>query len=286
MESGVTAVLERASSTPRIAVALGGGGARGLAHVLVLEALDELGIRPAAIAGTSIGAIFGWAYASGLPAKTIRNDFIGKLKDRRKIIARLFEARVGRFTRLVAGGGNPMLIDAEVLLPLLMPEGLTMRFEDLEIPLSVVATDFHARCEAVFRTGPIQPAVAGSAAIPGLIRPVVHEGRVLIDGGAVNPLPFDLLFDHGDVVVAADVIGGLPVPTKPVPDPWEAMFGSLQILQSVIAQSKIARRPPDITIRPPVGIYRVLDFFKAPAILKAGEPCKDELKRALEKVLA
>jgi NTE family protein len=270
----------------RIGLALGGGGARGLAHILILECFDELGIRPAVMAGTSIGAVIGWAYASGVPAKDIRKDALLKLKDRRKIIARLFEARVGRFTRLVSGGGNPMLIDGEALLPLFMPDGVALHFENLTIPFSVVATDFHGRCEAVFRSGPLQPAVAGSAAIPGLVRPVLHEGRVLIDGGAINPLPFDVIEGECDIVVAVDVIGGLPVPTKPVPDPWEAMFGSLQILQSTIAQSKIARRPPDVLIRPKVGGYRVLDFVKAQAILKAGEPCKDDLKKALEKVLA
>jgi NTE family protein len=269
----------------RIGLALGGGGARGLAHILILECFDELGIRPAVMAGTSIGAVIGWAYASGVPAKDIRKDALLKLKDRRKIIARLFEARVGRFTRLVSGGGNPMLIDGEALLPLFMPDGVALHFENLTIPFSVVATDFHGRCEAVFRSGPLQPAVAGSAAIPGLVRPVLHEGRVLIDGGAINPLPFDVIEGECDIVVAVDVIGGLPVPTKPVPDPWEAMFGSLQILQSTIAQSKIARRPPDVLIRPKVGGYRVLDFVKAQGILKAGEPCKDDLKKALEKVL-
>lgn len=269
----------------RIGLALGGGGARGLSHILILECLDDLGIRPACMAGTSIGAVIGWAYASGIPAKDIRKHIIALLKDRRRIIGRLLEARVGRFRRLVTGGGNPMLIDAEVFLPLVMPGGATMRFENLVIPLRVVATDFHGRAEAVFRDGPVQPAVAGSAAIPGLIRPVVHEGRVLIDGGAVNPLPFDVIEPECDVVIAVDVIGGLTVPTKPVPDPWETMFGSLQILQGAIAQSKIARRPPDILIRPPVGGYRVLDFFKCPAILKAGEACKDELKRALDNIL-
>lgn len=275
----------RAASQPRIGLTLGGGGARGLAHAVVLECFDDLGIRPSCLAGTSIGAVIGWAYASGLSGKDIRRDIQGRLKDRRKVVARLFEARVGRFTRLVSGGGNPMLVDGEVLLPLFMPEGMSMHFEDLAIPFAVVATDFHSRSEAVFRSGPVQPAVAGSAAIPGLIRPVVHEGRVLIDGGAVNPLPFDVIEEECDVVVAVDVIGGLPVPTKPVPDPWEAMFGSLQILQSAIAQSKIARRQPDVLIRPAVGMYRVLDFFKAPAIFKHAEPCKDELKRALEKAM-
>ncbi len=273
-------------SGPRIGLALGGGGARGLSHILILECLDDLGVRPSCIAGTSIGAVVGWAYASGLRGADLRKYTLGRLKDRRKIVGRLFEARVGRFTRLMSGGGNPMLIDAEVLLPLLMPEGVAMHFETLEIPFSVVATDFHGRAQAVFRSGPVQPAVAGSAAIPGLIRPVLHEGRVLIDGGAINPLPFDVIEQECDVVVAVDVIGGLTVPTKPVPDPWETMFGSLQILQSTIAQSKIARRPPDILIRPPVGGYRVLDFFKASAIFKAGEGCKDELKRALDKELS
>jgi NTE family protein len=280
--------VDFATSIPagnRIGLALGGGGARGIAHIAVLEAFDELGVKPAVIAGTSIGAILGWAYASGLPARALRQELLGRLRDKRGVVARIFEARVGRFVHLVSGRGNPMSVDAEVLLRLLMPPNLVPTFEELPIPLAVVATDFHARCEMVFRSGPILPAVAGSAAVPGLVRPVVHGGRVLIDGGAINPLPFDQVEDNSDVIIAVDVTRGATDADKPVPDSWETMFASLQILQGTIVQAKVARRAPDALIRPDVNQFRVLDFFKAGAILRAAEPTKEEVKRMLEKLL-
>lgn len=270
----------------RIGVALGGGGARGLAHIVILEAFDELGIKPAMIAGTSIGAIAGWCYASGMPAREIHAEIAGRLRDRRAMISRIFEARVGRFVHLVSGRGNPMLVDLEVLLPRILPAGIAQNFEDLNIPLLVPATDFHARTQVVHRTGAILPAVAGSAAVPGLVRPVLHDSRVLVDGGAINPLPFDLLEDFTETVIAVDITGGVAGPAKALPDSWEAMFASIQILQGVIVQSKLARRAPDALIRPDVGGFKVLEFFKAPAIMRAAEPAKDELKRALERMFA
>jgi len=280
--------VDFATSIPagnRVGLALGGGGARGLAHIAVLEAFDELGIKPSVIAGTSIGAILGWAYASGLPARALRHELLGRLRDKRGVVARIFEARVGRFVHLVSGRGNPMSVDAEVLLRLLLPPDLVPNFEDLAIPLAVVATDFHSRCEVVYRSGPILPAVAGSSAIPGLVRPVVHDGRVLVDGGAVNPLPFDQVEDNSDIIIAVDATRGANGAAKPVPDSWEAMFGALQILQGAVVQTKVARRAPDALIRPDVNDFRVLDFFKAGAILRAAEPTKEEVKRMLEKLL-
>lgn len=280
--------VDFATSIPagnRVGLALGGGGARGLAHIAVLEAFDELGIKPSVIAGTSIGAILGWAYASGLPARALRHELLGRLRDKRGVVARIFEARVGRFVHLVSGRGNPMSVDAEVLLRLLLPPDLVPNFEDLQIPLAVVATDFHSRCEVVYRAGPILPAVAGSSAIPGLVRPVVHDGRVLVDGGAVNPLPFDQVEDNSDIIIAVDATRGANGAAKPVPDSWEAMFGALQILQGAVVQTKVARRAPDALIRPDVNDFRVLDFFKAGAILRAAEPTKEEVKRMLEKLL-
>jgi len=269
------------SSTPSVAVALGGGGARGISHIAVLEALDELGVKPVALAGTSIGAIIGAAYASGIEARDLRAYTLVVMRNRSQVMAKLLRARVGRFTDIVLRGfTNPMLLDAEIFLDMFWPETMPDRFDDLAIPLQVVTTDFHNRCEAIFSTGPLAPAVAGSMAIPGLIRPIEMDGRVLMDGGAVNPLPYDLLFDVADIVIGVDVTFG-GARERRTPPPFNAMFGAAQIMQGAITAQKLKVRAPDILVRPRVEQFRVLDFFRAAQILRASEPAKDYVKREL-----
>ena len=274
------------SEGPRVAVALGSGGARGLAHILVLEALDEMGVRPHAIAGASIGALVGAVYASGVPARDIRALATALLRDRGEVMRQLLAARVGRIADLFGGLGNPVLIDAERFLDGLLPDTVPETFAGLRIPLKVVATDYWGRGESVFDHGPIRPVVAASIAIPGLFRPVAHGNRVLVDGGAVNPLPFDLLRNEAGIVLAVDVTGGPNGETRGVPGPFDAMFSTLQIMASSIVGEKLKAGAPDILIRPNVDAFRVLDFFRATAILKASEPVKDEVKRRLEAALA
>ncbi len=267
---------------PMIAIALGGGGARGIAHVLALEALDELGIRPAAIAGTSMGAVIGAAYAAGLEARGIRGHVLRVLRNRSDVMGKLLKARVGRFADLVLRGrGNPVLLDPEIFLDLFWPAGVPEKFEALAIKTFVVATNYSDRNELVFRSGPLKPAVAGSMAIPGLFRPVENGSSVLIDGGAVNPLPYDLLFDSADIVIAIDVTFGGRSRARRIPSPLESMFGAAQIMQGAITAQKIRRRPPDVLIRPKVEQFGLLDFFRAGQILRGAETCKDELKSAL-----
>lgn len=275
-----------AAREPSLAVALGSGGARGLSHILVLEALDELGIRPVAIAGASIGALVGAAYASGVPAHELRLMVSGLLKDRGEVMRRLLAARVGRIADLFGGLGNPVLLDAERFVEGFLPASVPENFEDLPIPLHVVATSYWARREQVFSSGAIRPAVGASLAIPGLIRPVVHRGHTLVDGGAVNPLPFDLLRSRADKVLAVDITGGHGGETRGVPQPFDAMFATLQIMAGSIVAEKLKSGAPDILIRPDVDDFRVLDFFRHGAIFKAAEPVKDEVKRRVEAVLA
>lgn len=270
---------------PRIAVALGSGGARGLSHILVLEALDELGVKPVALAGASIGALFASVYASGMPAKDLRQLVGHTLRNRGEVMRRLLAARVGRISHLFAGLGNPVLIDAEQMIAGFLPDIVPENFEELGIPLQVVATDYWGRCERMFEQGHIRPAVAASLAIPGLMRPVQHGGHTLVDGGAVNPLPFDLLRTKADLVIAVDITGGHGAEMRGVPAPFEAMFATLQIMASSIVGEKLKAGAPDVLIRPNVHDFRVLDFFRAPAIFKASEPIKDEVKRRLEAVL-
>ena len=283
MDAGATPIFARGGvAEPIVAIALGSGGARGFAHIAVLEALDDLGVTPAAIAGTSIGAMIGAAYAAGMSGRDIRAYVLGALRNRGEVMRKLLRARVGRFSDLVLHGrGNPVLLDSEVCLDLFWPEAVPDFFEELAKPLLVVATDFYDRRELVISSGALGPAVAGSMAIPGLIQPVAYDGRYLIDGGAVNPLPYDLLFDRADIVVAVDVTFGGRRRESRRPAPFQSMFGAAQIMQGAITAEKLKMRSPDILVRPGVEQFGVLDFLRASQILRAAESAKDELKRRL-----
>ena len=262
------------------ALALGGGGAGALAQVAVIEALDEMDVRPVAIAGSSFGALIGAAYAAGMSGKAIRRHVIKLAHDRGGIFTRLAAARWRRWPWLTAPLGNPVLIDAGKFCGAFLPPDVPDEFAALKIPLNVIATDLHGRCQIVFASGALKSTVAASMAIPGLIQPVELDGRILVDGAAVNPLPFDILRGRADVVLAVDCSGG-PDETAGVPNPWEALFTTLTIMGQAIVAEKLKSGGPDLVIRPNVGIFRLLDFFQASAILRAAEPTKAEVKRML-----
>src|SRR5580704_8006780 len=136
------------------ALALGGGGARGLAHIPVLEALDEMGVRPAAIAGTSIGALIGAAYAAGMSGKDIRHYVLSIAHNPSATRQRLLAARTGKLSDLLSGAfSQAVQMDAEKFCAQFLPEGLPADFAELKIPLTVIATDLHRRQEKVFTSG-------------------------------------------------------------------------------------------------------------------------------------
>src|SRR5262245_49465734 len=193
---------------PSIALALGGGGARGLAHILMLEVFAELGLKPKIIAGTSIGALFGAAYASGLPAALIRAHAEQILSQRLDIARLLFAARaepIMKFFNVLPV--RFALLQPEQLLESVLPSRVARDFAHLQIPLRVVATDFYAQEQVILSEGPVRAAVAASMALPAIFAPVVREGRLLMDGGLVNPLPFDIIRAQADITVAIDVSG-------------------------------------------------------------------------------
>ena len=145
MSSGVQAP-NLPAKLPSVALALGGGGARGLAHILMLEVFDELGIRPKLIAGTSIGAMFGAAYASGYRAADIRGITKDALRQRFDLLRQLFMARSDPVQKILGLGlRRSALLKPEVLLDLIIPPGVAKTFDGLEIPLRVVASDFFAQ---------------------------------------------------------------------------------------------------------------------------------------------
>jgi NTE family protein len=269
------------------ALALGGGGARGLAHIAVVEALDEMGVKPVAIAGTSIGALVGAAYAAGMRGKDMRHHILEIAHRPAQTRRRLLAARAGRFTDLLFGDfGQATQIDAEKLCAQFLPQAIPEDFADLKIPLTVVATDLHRREETSLSEGALRPAIAASIAIPGLFRPVLRDGRILIDGGATNPLPFDHLLGRADAVIAVDIFGIPMTERTDVPSAWESLFTALSIMGATIVAAKHRHAAPDLTIRPNVTAFRTLDFHQASAILRAAETVKAEVQEKLGGLLS
>ena len=273
-------------SQPRIGLVLGGGGARGIAHVPVIEALDELGLRPSAIAGTSIGAVYGAGRASGLTGADLRAVTLDCFGNRATALARLWSLRPKKFADLLSSGLGLGQIDPEKILATFAGEAIRPTFEDLSIPLTVVATDYYGGGAACLMSGDLPRAVAASMAIPAVFRPVVIDGRVLVDGGVVDPVPVGALPVEVDLVVAVD-IASYPEPAggKALPGALEVMFGSSQLMQQQIAATRFARNPPDVLIRPPVNHVRALDFLEARSILAAAEPSKEEAKRRIGRLI-
>lgn len=271
----------------RLALALGGGGARGLAHIPVLEALDELGVEVSFIAGTSIGGIVGAAYASGIPGAAIRDHTLFILGNRVQTLKHLMRNGATGLRGMVNFSPfNAFVLDGEKLLALVMPAGTAALFEETRIPLALVATDFYARAPVVLDAGPLAPAVAASMALPTLLAPQLRDGRLLLDGGLVNPVPVDLIQGRGDVTLAVDVTGGPPPRTDRPPPAAELLFSAIQMMQGVMIAGALAAHPVDIVVAPKLTGFRVLDFFKARLILAASDHLKDETKRAVEKALS
>lgn len=267
---------------PRFGIAFGGGGARGLAHIHVIEALDELGVRPVAIAGSSIGAIMGAGMAAGMKGREIHDYARFILGTRAQLATRMWRARPGTFAEAMEGGLRVSQFNIERILKAFLPEAIPQTFAELKIPLKVTATDFFGHKLAVFSEGELHSALAASAAIPAVFRPVTRDGRILIDGGIYNPVPFDLIDRDADIVIAIDVVGAPTDAERKRPTSVDLMFGATQLMMQSIIANKLQQCRPDILIRPPVSRFRVLDFLKVDAVMAETVAVKDEVKRAVE----
>lgn len=267
-----------------LGLALGGGGARGLAHIAALEALDDLGVRPSRIAGTSMGAVIGALYAAGLSASEIRESISSvaaaeSLRD-------MLPGRGPRLLDLVrlerAKGG---VLSGRHFLDRLVESVTATSFEELEIPLQVVAADFWTREEVVIERGALRPAVQASMALPVVFRPVLLDGRVLSDGGAVNPVPFDLLQSSCDPVVAINVVGQRSRARGEIPSMSQAVFNTFQTMQMSIVRQKLVHRPPTIYLEPDLVDIRMLEFYRVDEILEQAQPLRVRLRNQLRHVL-
>lgn len=271
--------------SPTFGVAFGGGGARGLAHIHVIETLDELGIRPVVIAGSSIGAIMGAGMASGMTGREIGDYARSILGTRAQVASLMWKARPGSLAEMMRGGLRVGQFNVERILKAFLPPAVPKSFDALRIPLKVTATDYFGHKLAVFEDGDLNSALAASAAIPAVFRPVVRDGRMLIDGGIYNPVPFDLIEADADITIAVDVVGAPSAAESRRPTSVDLMFGATQLMMQSIIANKLTQCQPDILIRPPVSRFRVLDFLKMSAVMAETASVKDELKRRIEAVL-
>lgn len=273
------------SSDPTFAIAFGGGGARGYAHIHIIEVLDELGIKPVAISGASIGSIMGAAMASGMKGREIREYALDLASNRTEVLTRYIKASPPKISNIFSRENTIGQLDALEILKEFLPEQIKPNFEALDIPMSISTTDYYAYKELEFSTGDLFLAMAASASIPVVFKPVKYEGRFLVDGGIFNPVPFEHLKGKADIVIGIDVVGTPAGNSNVAPRAMDSAYGASQLMMQSILSYKLTLDPPDIFLRPDISGYRVQDFFKAEKILAQSEGVRDELKRSIDRVL-
>ena len=280
-------------SQPRIGLALGSGSARGWSHIGVIRVLEDAGISPDIVCGTSIGALVGAAYADDQlqPLETWVRDLT-------------WQGVVGLLDFTVGGG----LIHGEKLFSFLRAHLSDKTIPSLSKAYGAVATELATGREVWLREGAVFDAVRASAALPGLFTPMPREGRLLVDGALVNPVPVSLCRAMGaDVVIAvdlnADLIGrhaepdeaavaaepgalapvlsrlplrlgglrGAPEGAVDMPSIFDVLSLSLNIMQVRITRSRLAGEPADIMIRPRLADFALMDYHRAAIAIEEGE---------------
>ncbi len=271
----------------KIGIALGGGGAKGFAHIPVLEVFDELGIKPACITGTSIGSIIGALYASGLSAKDIADLII--VPQSTSFTDFFQNKELGAMIKMIdpdLGWNSQGLLRGERFLEFLY-DGLAVKtFEELAIPFKCVATDFWRYTPVIFDSGDLSIAVRSSMAIPYIFAPVAMDGKILVDGGLTNNVPLNLLDEDCDIRIAINIRGERSAPKDKTPNMFEAIFHTYEVMQESTTNAYLASNPVDIYLRPPIVDIQVMDFHRAEDIYTQGLKAKDSFKKQLEELLS
>lgn len=258
----------------RIGLALGSGAARGWAHVGVIRGLEEADLRPAAVCGSSSGALVGALYAAG---QLDRLEEFGHQLDWRQIAS--------YFDISLRGG----IIRARKLVDALTADLAYERLEDLPLPFATVATDLETGREIWLQRGSLVDSLRAAIALPALVTPVRLDGRWLVDGGLVNPVPVSLCRAMGvDSVIAVDLNTRLlsrwqqaeaPQPREDPPSLYEVAVNAINVMQVRITRSRMAGDPPDLLVTPQLDDFALLDFARAAEAIEEG-------RRAVAQALA
>ena len=294
---------------PTLGIALGGGSALGWAHIGVLHALAEEGIAPNYVAGCSMGAMVGAAFAAG------RLD---------QVESWALSLNWKRIVELLDVGLPGGLIKGDRLLDFFHGQFVACQFSELPLPFAAVATDLASGEEVWLREGKVSDAVRASCTVPGLFLPVLREGRYLIDGGVVNPVPVSLCRAMGaDVIIAvhlgSDLVGRFArndqgtqtmLPNRnqlinmllprhadafitpedgnvpPQPSMLDAMLGAIDIMQENIARRRLKDEPPDVLLTPRLGQMGSLEYHHAAPAIAEGRQAVARMLPAIRNALA
>lgn len=237
-------------SAPRVGVALAGGFARGIAHIGVLQALQEEGIPIHCVAGTSVGALIGVGFCAGVP-----------LAEMQALGAVTCFSDFGRWVPSWLGLATNQRM--EKYLTRLTP---IKTFEELKTPLAISATDINAGVTVYYSSGPIAPALRASCAYPGLFVPIQYEGRTLVDGFLTSPVPVE-----GAMLLGADVVIAVYLETTGVDNPRTAVDVIGRSFNIIQRHADITwRQQADVIIEPDVQKIGWEDFAKTPEMVAAG----------------
>ncbi|MCU1772500.1 patatin-like phospholipase family protein [Pseudomonas sp. 13B_3.2_Bac1] len=275
---------------PKVGLVLSGGAARGLAHIGVLKALEEQGIKIDAIAGTSMGAVVGGLYASGykideLEKLALNIDWQQALSDappredvpfRRKQDDRDFLVKQKLSFRDDGSLGLPLGVIQGQNLALLLESLLahtsdTRDFDKLPIPFRAVATDIASGEKVVFRKGHLPQVIRASMSIPAVFAPVELDGRLLVDGGMTDNIPLDVARQMGvDVAIVVDI--GTPLRNrKQLTTVVDVLNQSITLMTRRNSEEQLAAlKPTDVLIQPALAAFGVTDFGKAQEMIDAG----------------
>ncbi|MFJ5239280.1 patatin-like phospholipase family protein [Pseudomonas neuropathica] len=278
------------ASRPKVGLVLSGGAARGLAHIGVLKALEEQGIKIDAIAGTSMGAVVGGLYASGykideLEKLALNIDWQAALSDappredvpfRRKQDDRDFLVKQKLSFRDDGSLGLPLGVIQGQNLALLLESLLahtsdTRDFDKLPIPFRAVATDIANGEKVVFRKGHLPQVIRASMSIPAVFAPVELDGRLLVDGGMTDNIPLDVAREMGvDVAIVVDI--GTPLRNrKQLTTVVDVLNQSITLMTRSNSEEQLAAlKSSDVLIQPALAAYGVTDFGKAQDMIDAG----------------
>ena len=287
-----------------VSLVLGSGGARGYAHIGAIEEIERRGYEIVAISGSSIGALIGGMYAAG------------KLPDYRDWVKSLTWIKVVRLLDFTLSKGA--IRGDKVFVQLAEILG-NPQIQDLPIDYTAVVADLARQKEIWYQKGPLLDAIRASVAVPGLFTPVIRDGRVLVDGGVLNPLPIiPAVASQADLIIAVDLNTGdvnhshLKLPSNKylkrsgMSDEWhmpdvdrpdedidkkieneiggrmDILLNSVEVMQASLTEYKIAGYPPDLVVRIPKDLCSFYDFHRAAETIEYGRLATREKLEALE----
>jgi NTE family protein len=238
-----------------VALVLGGGSARGFAHIGVIRALEQEKIPIDLVVGTSVGSLIGAIYAHDRNSFELEWTAFALEKDE------IFDyGLLNAFTGMGAAKGEKLEAFIKGKVP-------TENIEDLKIPFVAVATDLNRGTKVVLDTGSVGRAVRASSAIPGVFQPVAHQGKLLVDGGLIDNVPVSVARDKGaDIVIAVDI--GKQVSNFNIVDIIDVMLQSITIMNA--ENARFRKREADVLIEPKIGDVGMLDFTQKKRCMQAG----------------